>query len=272
MGRQLPTLSLCWSQARESSGSAVKLWALSEMFFSTKCLNCVGKRRTKGAPHCLSWWPVSPPPASGPGPPWLSEASACASWLQFIQWDIHRSGLKVSEDSLPADATGPFVLSGYSGYKQVQVPRGRLFAFDSEGNYMLTCSATGGVIYKVPGGGGGACPGGQRGSSLEVWARVKLAACAEASDPGGDGACGLVAAGRTGGPIPSSGVETGWTCSSFSLLVHLLSFDKILALFCFCSLGIISIRENVKKQKRWEMCWFGGNALHADKCFRGLLQ
>lgn len=61
----------------------------------------------------------------------------------------------MSEDSLPADATGPFVLSGYSGYKQVQVPRGRLFAFDSEGNYMLTCSATGGVIYKVPGGGGG---------------------------------------------------------------------------------------------------------------------
>lgn len=72
-------------------------------------------------------------------------------WLQFIQWNIHKSGLKVSEFGLPADATGPFVLSGYSGYKQVQVPRGRLFAFDSEGNYMLTCSATGGVIYKVPG-------------------------------------------------------------------------------------------------------------------------
>ncbi|XP_062051688.1 WD repeat-containing protein 91 [Lepus europaeus] len=70
---------------------------------------------------------------------------------KFIQWNIHKSGLKVSEYSLPADATGPFVLSGYSGYKQVQVPRGRLFAFDSEGNYMLTCSATGGVIYKLGG-------------------------------------------------------------------------------------------------------------------------
>lgn len=55
----------------------------------------------------------------------------------------------MSEHGLPSDATGPFVLSGYSGYKQVQVPRGRLFAFDSEGNYMLTCSATGGIIYKV---------------------------------------------------------------------------------------------------------------------------
>uniref|UniRef100_G3SM60 WD repeat-containing protein 91 n=1 Tax=Loxodonta africana TaxID=9785 RepID=G3SM60_LOXAF len=70
---------------------------------------------------------------------------------KFIQWDIHKSGLKVSESSLPSDATGPFVLSGYSGYKQVQAPRGRLFAFDSEGRYMLTCSATGGVIYKLGG-------------------------------------------------------------------------------------------------------------------------
>ena len=83
------------------------------------------------------------------GQPPLKERSGCVLWLKFIQWNIHKSGLKVSEYSLPADATGPFVLSGYSGYKQVQVPRGRLFAFDSEGNYMLTCSATGGVIYKV---------------------------------------------------------------------------------------------------------------------------
>lgn len=55
----------------------------------------------------------------------------------------------MSEYHLPTEATGPFVLSGYSGYKQVQFPRGRLFAFDSEGNYMLTCSSTGGVIFKV---------------------------------------------------------------------------------------------------------------------------
>ncbi|CAM4495327.1 unnamed protein product [Lepidochelys kempii] len=68
---------------------------------------------------------------------------------KFIQWNIHKSGSKVSEYALPMDATGPFVLSGYSGYKQVQVPRGRLFAFDSEGNYMLTCSSTGGIIYKL---------------------------------------------------------------------------------------------------------------------------
>ncbi|XP_066489856.1 WD repeat-containing protein 91 [Tiliqua scincoides] len=70
---------------------------------------------------------------------------------KFIQWNIHKSGSKVSAYALPRDATGPFVLSGYSGYKQVQFPRGRLFAFDSEGNYMLTCSSTGGVIYKLSG-------------------------------------------------------------------------------------------------------------------------
>ncbi|XP_029859081.1 WD repeat-containing protein 91-like [Aquila chrysaetos chrysaetos] len=76
---------------------------------------------------------------------------ALAVLAEFIQWNIHKSGLKVSEYDLPSEATDPFVLSGYSGYKQVQFPRGRLFAFDSEGNYMLTCSSTGGVLFKLNG-------------------------------------------------------------------------------------------------------------------------
>ncbi|KAF6714441.1 WD repeat-containing protein 91 [Oryzias melastigma] len=71
---------------------------------------------------------------------------------KFIQWNIHRCGVKQSEQVLPQDATGPFVLSGYSGYKQVQVPRGRLFAFDSEGQHVLTCSSTGGLIYRLTSG------------------------------------------------------------------------------------------------------------------------
>uniref|UniRef100_A0A8C4EKX2 WD repeat-containing protein 91 n=1 Tax=Dicentrarchus labrax TaxID=13489 RepID=A0A8C4EKX2_DICLA len=71
---------------------------------------------------------------------------------KFIQWNIHRCGVKQSEQVLPQDATGPFVLSGYSGYKQVQVPRGRLFAFDSEGQHVLTCSNTGGLIYRLTNG------------------------------------------------------------------------------------------------------------------------
>lgn len=74
---------------------------------------------------------------------------------KFIQWNIHRCGVKQSEQQLSQDATGPFVLSGYSGYKQVQVPRGRLFAFDSEGRHVLTCSAHGGLIYKLTNGEGG---------------------------------------------------------------------------------------------------------------------
>ncbi|XP_017296650.1 WD repeat-containing protein 91 [Kryptolebias marmoratus] len=71
---------------------------------------------------------------------------------KFIQWNIHRCGVKQSEQDLPQDATGPFVLSGYSGYKQVQVPRGRLFAFDSEGQHVLTCSSSGGLIYRLTNG------------------------------------------------------------------------------------------------------------------------
>ncbi|XP_051886386.1 WD repeat-containing protein 91 isoform X3 [Pristis pectinata] len=68
---------------------------------------------------------------------------------KFIQWNIHKSGVKVSECGVQSDAIGPFVLSGYSGYKQVQVPHGRLFAFDSEGHYVLTCSSSGGIIHKL---------------------------------------------------------------------------------------------------------------------------
>lgn len=104
---------------------------------------------------------------------------------QFIQWNIHRCGVKQSEQALAQDATGPFILSGYSGYKQVsltqlnssqfyrtksdlvwksyihfnntlsclfiqvQVPRGRLFAFDSEGQHVLMCSSSGGLIQRV---------------------------------------------------------------------------------------------------------------------------
>uniref|UniRef100_A0AAQ5YKL5 WD repeat-containing protein 91 n=1 Tax=Amphiprion ocellaris TaxID=80972 RepID=A0AAQ5YKL5_AMPOC len=71
---------------------------------------------------------------------------------KFIQWNIHRCGVKQSDQILPQDATGPFVLSGYSGYKQVQVPRGRLFAFDSEGQHVLTCSSSGGLIYRLTNG------------------------------------------------------------------------------------------------------------------------
>lgn len=43
--------------------------------------------------------------------------------VQFIQWNIHRCGVKQSEQLLPQEATGPFILSGYSGYKQVSTSK-----------------------------------------------------------------------------------------------------------------------------------------------------
>ncbi|XP_070539797.1 WD repeat-containing protein 91-like [Ptychodera flava] len=69
---------------------------------------------------------------------------------KFINWSAHRPGQKICELTIHAGATGPFVLSGYSGYKQVQTPRGKLFAFDVEGTHILTCATDGGVIYKLP--------------------------------------------------------------------------------------------------------------------------
>lgn len=46
------------------------------------------------------------------------------------------------------ECNGPFQ-TDLSTLVQVQVPRGRLFAFDSEGQHILTCSNTGGLIYRV---------------------------------------------------------------------------------------------------------------------------
>ena len=46
-------------------------------------------------------------------------------------------------------ACGPFVLTGAAGYRQVQTPKGKLFAFDTDGTHVLTCEQTGGMIYKV---------------------------------------------------------------------------------------------------------------------------
>ena len=46
-------------------------------------------------------------------------------------------------------ACGPFVLTAPGGYRQIQTPKGRLFAFDSQAKHVLTCATNGGLIYKV---------------------------------------------------------------------------------------------------------------------------
>ncbi|XP_034089155.1 WD repeat-containing protein 91-like isoform X2 [Gymnodraco acuticeps] len=57
---------------------------------------------------------------------------------KFIQWNIHRCGVKQSEQALAQDATGPFILSGYSGYKQISTEAETLHedaAMTSESHY-----------------------------------------------------------------------------------------------------------------------------------------
>lgn len=67
---------------------------------------------------------------------------------QFCQWALFDPG-KQLDLSIHHGATGPFVMSGYGGYKQQQSPKGRLFAFDNSGKYILTCAPYGGIIYEV---------------------------------------------------------------------------------------------------------------------------
>ncbi|PIK55449.1 putative WD repeat-containing protein 91 [Apostichopus japonicus] len=67
---------------------------------------------------------------------------------KFCKWALVNPGQQV-DFSIHNGATGPFVLSGYGGYSQQQSPRGRLFAFDSSGQYILTCAPYGGIIYKL---------------------------------------------------------------------------------------------------------------------------
>ncbi|XP_041476366.1 WD repeat-containing protein 91-like [Lytechinus variegatus] len=68
---------------------------------------------------------------------------------KFTEWSIHKVGQKLLDMPIHDGATGPFVVSGFGGYRQQQNPRGKLFAFDSSGNYVLTCAPHGGVIYKL---------------------------------------------------------------------------------------------------------------------------
>ncbi|KAJ8025531.1 WD repeat-containing protein 91 [Holothuria leucospilota] len=67
---------------------------------------------------------------------------------KFCQWALYNPG-KQLEFPIHDGATGPFVMSGYGGYKQQQSPRGKLFAFDSGGKYILTCAPYGGIIYEL---------------------------------------------------------------------------------------------------------------------------
>jgi hypothetical protein len=68
---------------------------------------------------------------------------------KLSQWSIHKTGTKMADYQLHSGACGPFISIGAGGLKQAHCPRGKLFAIDSEGHHMLTCSAQGGLIYKL---------------------------------------------------------------------------------------------------------------------------
>lgn len=65
---------------------------------------------------------------------------------KFIQWNVNKTGKKMSSTQLHDGAAGPFTL-GKGG--AVQFPVGKLFASDAEGRHTLTCSPTGGLIYMI---------------------------------------------------------------------------------------------------------------------------
>ncbi|XP_033109772.1 WD repeat-containing protein 91-like [Anneissia japonica] len=68
---------------------------------------------------------------------------------KFCQWSIQQVGQKINDLAIHNGATGPFIVSGYGGYKQEQIPNGKLFAFDPSGSHVMTCASNGAVIYKI---------------------------------------------------------------------------------------------------------------------------
>lgn len=65
----------------------------------------------------------------------------------IFQWSL--SGEQEVELNLHGGAGGPFVLSGFGGLKQIHTPKGKLFSFDSEKRFCLTCKLNGALLYKV---------------------------------------------------------------------------------------------------------------------------
>ncbi|XP_064631219.1 WD repeat-containing protein 91-like [Lineus longissimus] len=68
---------------------------------------------------------------------------------KLIEWSIHKTGIKIADWAVHSGAAGPFVMQKPEGYKQMQTPRGKLFAFDAEGQHILTCAQTGGQMYAL---------------------------------------------------------------------------------------------------------------------------
>lgn len=70
----------------------------------------------------------------------------CYNLFKFYQWNIHKPD-KSRELPLHPGAALPFLTSNLTSGKEI--PKGRLFSFDSEGQYLITCDRTAGSLYKV---------------------------------------------------------------------------------------------------------------------------
>ena len=70
----------------------------------------------------------------------------CSKIFQFYQWNIHKPD-KSRELPLHSGAALPFLSTGLSPSKEI--PKGRLFAFDPEGQYLISCDKSAGSLYKV---------------------------------------------------------------------------------------------------------------------------
>ncbi|KAL3865137.1 hypothetical protein ACJMK2_006758 [Sinanodonta woodiana] len=66
---------------------------------------------------------------------------------KFCEWNMNHLGRKIQDLNIHSGAVPQFLMSEPIGNKEI--PRGKLFAFDTEGQYLLTCDETKGVIYKV---------------------------------------------------------------------------------------------------------------------------
>ncbi|CAE1317798.1 WD repeat-containing protein 91 [Acanthosepion pharaonis] len=79
-----------------------------------------------------------------------SDETSCYSMgldNKFYQWSIHKPGKKLAEFAVFHTATSPIIINGPMGTREVL--HGKSFAFDSEGQYMLTCDKNDGVIYQM---------------------------------------------------------------------------------------------------------------------------
>ncbi|XP_048584812.1 WD repeat-containing protein 91 isoform X2 [Nematostella vectensis] len=70
---------------------------------------------------------------------------------KFSQWSVHRMGRKIADLDIHEGAVNTDVLLDSPRHKsrQTRGSFGRLFAFDSEGQYVLTCGPQCGLIYKI---------------------------------------------------------------------------------------------------------------------------